>query len=230
MAITLSPRWGATVCLVMLATSALSAADLEQYRDFRLGSSTAAVAKAAGADLGRDLTTIHRQPALLQELRWRPPLDLDRGIGGDSVRSVVFSFIDDQLFTIVVGYERTRTEGLTKADMIAALSAVYGAGGPVSSSPRPSGGYALDAPTTLAQWRSSDTTVRLQHQDYNGEYALTVTSVVLEQRARKAQATAAATDVREAPARDAALRKSEAEAARERAAKTRSTNKETFDP
>ena len=230
MTITLSPRLGATACLVVLAASALSAADLAQYRDFRLGNSTAAVGTATETDLGRDLTTIHRQPALLQELQWRPPLGRDRAIGGDSVRSIVFSFIDDQLFTILVNYERSRTEGLTTADMIAALSAIYGDRARLTSPPRPSGGYALDAPTPVAQWRSSDTTVTLQHHEYKGEFALTVTSVPLEQQARKAQATAVANDARDAPAREAALRKSEAVAIRERDAKTRSTNKETFEP
>ena len=225
-----SSRCGVAACLVVLAASALSAADLAQYRDFRLGNSTAAVGTAADTDLRRDLTTIHRQPALLQELRWRPPIGRDRTIGGDSVRSIVFSFIDDQLFTILVEYERSRTEGLTTADMIAALSAIYGDRAPLASPPRPSGGYGLDAPTPIAQWRSADTTVTLQHHEYKGEFALTITSVALGQQARKAQATAIANDARDAPARDAALRKSEADAVRERAAKTRSTNKETFEP
>ena len=39
----------------------------------------------------------------------------------------MFSFYNDQLFRIVVDYSHDRTEGMTQADMIEALSDVYGA-------------------------------------------------------------------------------------------------------
>jgi hypothetical protein len=39
---------------------------------------------------------------------------------------MVFDFYDDRLFRVTVDYDRKHTEGLIDADMIEALSAVYG--------------------------------------------------------------------------------------------------------
>ena len=45
----------------------------------------------------------------------------------NSIGEMVFSFVDDRLFKMTVVYERGRTTGLTNADMIAALTELYGA-------------------------------------------------------------------------------------------------------
>ena len=222
--------WVGTFAGVVTLGASVLATDLEQYRDFRLGSSTAVVAKVAGTTSARDLKTLHVRPALLQELDWRPPYNVDRSASGaDSVRRVVFSFVDDQLFRMVVEYDRSRTAGMTNDDMIAALSSAYGPRGPVPSR-MPVQHDVLDASTAIAQWRTADTSVVLQHSEYGDGYGLVLTSVRLEQLARKAQAAAAAIDAREAPAREAALLKGQRDAAREAAEKTRSTNKEAFKP
>src|SRR5688500_16829490 len=121
-----SAALGASIGLAAITTVALSAADLDRYRDFRLGSSAALVAKAAGTTEARDLKTLHLRPALIQQLQWRAPYRPEQGIGLDPVREVVFRFVDDQLFQMLVTYERSRTEGLTAADMIAAISTTYG--------------------------------------------------------------------------------------------------------
>ena len=52
---------------------------------------------------------------------WAPVAD--RG----SINEIVFSFVDDRLFRMTVVYDRSRTSGLTNADMIAALTDMYGA-------------------------------------------------------------------------------------------------------
>ena len=72
--------------------------------------------------------TIHKRPALLQDLEWRPSRWILGSVSPstDAVRQIVFSFYDDRLFRIVVDYDHERTEGLTDADMIDAISAVYG--------------------------------------------------------------------------------------------------------
>jgi len=57
-----------------------------------------------------------------------------------------------------------------------------------------------------------------------------ITSNALEALARKAQASAVIMDAREAPAREAARAKEQADAARAAAEKTRTTNKDTFKP
>lgn len=39
----------------------------------------------------------------------------------------MFSFYNDQLFRLVIDYDRQRTEGMTDADMVQTLSETYGA-------------------------------------------------------------------------------------------------------
>ena len=70
----------------------------------------------------------------------------------------------------------------------------------------------------------------LQRYDYAGEYAVVITAMRLEQRARKAQAAATALDRRDARARGLARLRILAEEAREASEKTRSVNKATFTP
>jgi hypothetical protein len=220
-------------CAVAVALGApLAAADLGQYRGFRLGSSTVAVMEMAGTSSPHDLKTLLLRPALIQELEWRPPFKPDRvAPKGDPVRRVVFSFVDDQLLKIAVEYERSRVEGLTREDMVEALSVAYGAHDrlPAPGGER-SGDDALDAAAVIARWRSAEATVTLQRYDYVGGYALVVASVRLEQLARQAQTAGARLDLRDTPERDAALLRTRADAAREASEKTRATNKAGFTP
>jgi hypothetical protein len=82
----------------------------------------------------------------------------------------------------------------------------------------------------IATWRHGDATITHNHTPYSGTYSLIITSIALEALARKAQATAVTMDAREAPAREAARAKEQADAARAGAEKTRTTNKDTFKP
>jgi hypothetical protein len=114
--------------LLFLSTPAVRGQDLSRYRDFQLGSSLTSVAALSGA-AASEPKTIHQRPALLQELEWRPPYFV-RGsttVQNDPIRRVVFSLYNAQLFRVVVDCDRQRTEGMTDADMVEALSAVYGA-------------------------------------------------------------------------------------------------------
>ena len=214
----------------MLAAVSVEAADLGLYREFRLGTSIADVMTRTGAS-ERDVKTIHERPALLQELSWRPPYVSTRGVERDAVAGVVFSFIDNQLFKMAVDYDRSRTEGMTKEDLIAVLSVQYG---PRSTRPAPAAARpaydSLDTPIVLARWVDADTVAALQQSEYGGGFGLVITSVPLEALAKKAQVTAATLDAREAPAREAARVKAEAAAAAASAEKTRTENKATFKP
>ena len=218
---------------VIVAASSwpLAAADPGTYREFRLGASTADVIARAGA-APRDVKKLHERPALLEELSWRPPYTTSRdATSGDSVTSIVFSFIDNQLFRMAIDYYKSRTEGLTKEDMIASLTAVYGARStaPVSA-PSRSALDRLDTPIVFARWRQGETSITLQQSPYGGGFGLVILSVPLEALARKAQATAVTMDAREAPAREAARAKAQADAAKAAAEKTRTTNRTGFKP
>lgn len=222
----------ATAGLIVATVSwPLSAADLGTYRDFSLGASTADVTARAGA-APRDVTTLHGRPALLEELSWRPPSANNAdSIGLDSVAGIVFSFVDDQLFKMSIDYDKSRTEGLTKNDMIDSLTALYGPRSTTpGSGPQRLALDSLDTPTVLARWRQGDISIALQHSAYSGGYGLVILSVPLEALARRAQATALTIEAREAPAREAARAKAQADADKAAAEKTRTTNRATFKP
>ena len=219
------------VAAMLLASSPVVAADLSTYREFTIGASTADVTARIGA-AETDLKTVHERPALLQELSWRPRYTSGRNpVERDSVAVIVFSFIDNQLFRMTIDYERGRTEGLTKEDMITSLSEMYGPRSTRQAPIAPRSSYdTLDTPIAIATWREGDATLTLNQSAYGGGFSLVITSLPLEARARKAQATAVTMDAREAPAREAARAKEQADTARAAADKTRTTNKATFKP
>lgn len=215
--------------LTVLLGSPAAAAGLDRYRDFALGASTADILTATLA-VPRDLRTLHTRPALLQELSWRPSRS-----GPDdahaSVAAILFSFLDDRLFRIGVEYSRSGTEGLSRADMTAALTAVYGPVSPLPMAPKRRASYdSLDSESPIVAWRDGDWSVVLHTSEYSGTFGLVVTSASREGLARKAQAAAVVMDDREAPAREAARLKAAAAATRAAEAETRTTNKARFQP
>lgn len=206
----------------------VSAAD--GYRDFTLRDSTAKVI-ATSESAARDLRTLHERPNLVQELAWRPSFLGRAAPERDAVLGIVFSFLDDQLFRIAVTYDPSRTEGLTRQDLIDSLSAVYGPRSALPAQARPRPIFdSVDTASPIAHWRSGDTVVTLNEMTYRGGYGLVVTSTALAASARTAQAAAETLAAREAPAREAARAKAAGDAARAAADKTRTTNKGAFKP
>ena len=105
-------------------SAATWAADLSMYRNFHLGTDLPTVAKQASADPSQAMV-IHRRPALIQDLEWRPQ-PLGPSSQREAAQDVFFSFYDGELFRIVVNYDRYETEGLTADDFVDAISATYG--------------------------------------------------------------------------------------------------------
>jgi len=111
----------------LFVVGSASAQELGDYRQFRLGSTVADVSSLT-APRASDLRVVHERPALLQDLSWRPRFATGTPIPNlDPVDEIVFSFYNDQLFKIAVRYDNTRTAGLTREDITAALSNDYGA-------------------------------------------------------------------------------------------------------
>jgi hypothetical protein len=224
----------ALVVGLILSAHALHAQDRSRYREFRLGSnlpSVAAVAKVAATGA----KTIHQRPSVIQELDWRPPYLMTGTTASqsDPVQRIVFSFYDDQLFKLVISYDRQKTNGLTDGDMIEAISTTYGApllqpslqnapavGSPINSE--------LGSP--IAQWGDVDYAVALHRSSFASEFRVVVTSPRLEMLARVAVAEAIRLDQREAPQREIDRKEKEAETTRASQEKARLANKATFKP
>jgi hypothetical protein len=222
--------FGLVAMLCVASVAAVSAATIAigEYRGFVLGTSLASVMAKTGDSVAQP-RTIHSRPALLQELTWNPTAPLRLAEGADPVQRIVFHFVDDQLYKILVEYDRDRTAGLTKADLIAALGLTYGTRGALPpASTRP--GYSLDSSVTVARWQQTDATVDLKHYEYGGGFGLAVTSPRLERAALAGTRAALVIDAREAPLKEAALIKQRDAQERETAAKRRSTNKDAFKP
>jgi hypothetical protein len=218
---------------IVCSTHAVEGQSLSQYRNFELKSNLASVSALAGVQ-SSTARVIHQRPAVMQDLDWRPSRWVSGSITAstDPVEQMLFSFYNDQLFRIVVGYGRNQTQGMTPTDMIEAITTVYGAPLPRTSRPvRPASRLETESGSPLARWGDSEHTVVLyQTSSYGAEYRLVVTDVPLDDLARKAESQASLLDNQEAPAKEVARQKKEQEDGRAAAEKARATNKEVFRP
>jgi hypothetical protein len=224
---------GVGVLGVVLSGAVAAAQDLSRYREFELGSSVAAVSTLTGV-AGSELKEIHQRPAVVQELTWRPRYSAPRPMAPDtdSVDRVVFDFYDEQLFRVTVDYERRQTEGLIDADMIEAISGIYGPPiTPVASTRRQPPAQGDYGAVTIAEWSAVGNSVKLHRlTSYATSFRLVITADTIAALARTASAQALVLDAREAPQREAAREKKEAEERRVAEEKARLTNKATFRP
>ena len=216
----------------VLGSHSLFAQESFRYREYALGTSLAAVVTISGAREPAT-KTLHVRPVTIQELEWRAPYARSGTVLVDPVHDVLFSFCDDQLYRLVVTYDRDRMEGLTDEDVIASLSTTYGV--PLLRSTVIVGSTApTDVPagtTTIAQWEDAASLLSLTRGTYSApRYQLVLTSKILDSRARDAIREALRLDTQEAPQRERDQRTKEATDARVASAKARVVNKAAFRP
>jgi len=217
---------------LVLSTHALYGQAGPHYRAFQLGGNLASVSALAGV-AATEAKVIHERPAVMQDLQWRRPYSSSgpTAVAPDSVQQIVFSFYNDQLFRLVIDYDRDRTEGLTDADMIEAISSAYGS----ESKPSPKSRVALsqlveESGTRIARWGDTDYSVVLYKSSYASGFRMIVTSPRLDALARTAETQAFRLDERDAPKREIARQKKEADDARVSQEKARTANKAGFRP
>jgi hypothetical protein len=179
--------------------SVLVAQDRSHYRTYRMGDDLSSVARKIGVAASH--AKLGPQPlGAVQELTWRAQYGR-RGVASstDPVGRLAFSFYNDQLFRIVIDYERNRTEGMTEGDMVAAIADMYGT--PSKRMPPPTGaglsrGRFVD--TVIAQWIEGDNSIVLLEADSQASFRMVVASARLEALARAAGAPAGPTYPQEA--------------------------------
>lgn len=224
-----SLRVFAIASLVALSASPLAAQDLTRYRDYALESSVASVAKLSTARES-DTKTLYEQPAKIQQLEWRTPYVKSGTEMADPVRDVMFSFVDDQLYQVVVNYDRDRIEGLTTEDIVGSVSAAYGV--PVAKRAAP-GALPVDLPQdtmVVARWEDAASLVVLTRGTYSPYFQLTLISKTLNTRARGAVKQAMRLETQTAPQRELEQRKKAVADARDASQKARAANKAAFKP
>jgi hypothetical protein len=216
---------------LILSAHVLEAQDLVKYREFQLGSGVASVATLTGAGPA-ETKMIHQRPALLQDLEWRPRY-FSRGSApqADPVDHMVFSFYNDQLYKVVVDYDARRTEGMTEADIMAAISTTYGVASiPGSKANRAAGVQYGEPDLALATWGNTEYTLTLFHVSYQNAFRLVVSSTRLTELARVAGLEAVRLDAVEAPQREIVRQRKEADDARTTEEQAKRVNLPGFRP
>ena len=221
-------RSALTSFLVFGAISTAWAGDLSRYRNFQLGTDLPTIAKQVGVSPSQ-AKAIHRRPALIQELVWRPQ-PLGPFSHAEAANEVVFSFYEGTLFQIVVNYDRYETEGLTADDFIEAISTTYGtAERPSAASMAPHTPYG-EQEEILARWQDPEYCFELIRSSYGPSFRLIGTLKALAVPAQAAITEAVRLDDKEAPQREAARVVDEKEAERVKLEKARLVNKPRFRP
>ena len=195
------------VAAIVFAASAtpVAAQGRPHYRAYAMGDSLLAISRQVGLPV-IDATTTPAVSGAVQELRWHARY-MRRGTApsGDPVDRLVFSFYEHRLFRIVIDYAPDRTEGMTESDLVAAVSAIYGA--PVRRTLVSGGGVAAPvrtAETVVAQWTRGDQSVALLALQGETAFRLIVVSSALETLARASGAREAPVDRPDWPSIEAA--------------------------
>lgn len=222
-------RSALTSFLVFGAMSAATwGADLSKYRDFQLGTALPAVARQVGVSPSQ-AKVIHRLPALIQELEWRPQ-PLGSSSQTESAQEVVFSFYDGELFRIAISYDRHETEGLTAEDFIETISATYGIAEKLTAPANAVRGRYGDQDEIVARWQDSQYYYDLIRSSYGPSFRLIGVLKRLQASEQAAITEAKRLDDLEAPQRDAVRIADEKEAKRAELEKFRLVNKPKFRP
>src|SRR5438034_6312972 len=184
-----------SIAWLAISSSVVSAEDLSKYRTFRLGMSLAGVAQQAGVT--SEARVLHQRPELIQEVMWQP----SRSSSSDSVRKVLLTFYNGELFRIVVNYDWDKTEGLTVEDIVEVLSATYGlATLPATPIPASSNVHA-DSDRIVGHWENEQHSVSLVRPSYASTFGLVICSKRLDALAQSASVEAIRLDEQEAPRR-----------------------------
>ncbi len=147
--------------MVLLSAPLIHGQDLSKYRTFSFGMSTVGLSNQVDP---KPLQTrlIHLRPAVIQELTWWPRESSGSSLQADSVWQVFFTFYNDELYRILVTYDRNATDGLTAEDMVQAISAQYGtATRPDAQISFPTNELYRSTEKVIARWEDSRYSINL---------------------------------------------------------------------
>ena len=202
---------------------------LVSYRGISLGDpiqTVLAQLKIAAADV----QAVHGDPVPVQRATWRPrPPGSGMANDADSVAEMVLTFYAGHLAQIAVIYDRARTQGLTDADLLDAMTRMYGIPLLPSVPTKVVSGPVITQ-VTVGQWEDAETRVILWREQFPNRIGLVVTSRGSEAALQQAIADGMRVENAAAPARELARRNAEADVIRARDEKIRLENKAKFKP
>jgi hypothetical protein len=212
--------------------------DLSRYREFQLGTSLLAIAKQAHMKPS-EATAIHQRPALIQEMNWHSRTYSAPPSQADSVRDILFSFYNGELFRIVVTYDQDRTEGMTAEDIVEVVSAIYGTATRHDAEIILSSTYLYSngeksvsdrSERVIARWEDSQYSLNLFQSRFQPTFGLVMYSKRLGALALAAIVESTRLDKQEAPRREAERQKKNDEETRSRQEEARRVSKASFRP
>jgi len=213
----------------VLGTSMLSAGELSTYRGLKLGMSLAAASKQVGARPS-EAKTLHQRPALIQELNWEIRSAVQTATAKpDPVKDGLLSFVNGELFRIVITYDRYKVEGMSADDMVQAISATYGTATTPTAEIAYHSNYAEAAPV-LARWEDANYSYDLVRTGDRASFAMVLYSKRLEALAQSAIVESARLDAQDAPQRELDKQKKRDDDERLALDKARALNKPNFRP
>jgi len=193
------------LCLVVLLLWAplLRAQDLSKYRHFTMGMSLTTVLKHTDQRM-TDVKVIHGRPAMIQELEWWPPNLPGSSFQSDTVKQILFSFYNGELYKISVTYDPPSTQGLTEEDMVKSISAKYGPATIVAPEIDSAAGPRFNTKqTSVASWEDVQYSVNLVRSSFSDVLGLVVLSRRVNTEAELATREAVKLDEQEGPKREA---------------------------
>lgn len=216
---------------VLLSTPLIYAQDLSRYREFQFGMNLLTVAKQADVEMS-EVRVVQQHPAMIQELEWWPGHSLSASPRADSVKEVLFSFYNGELFRMVVHYDPYWTQGLSNDDMVEAISAKYG----IATKPTAkiisfssSQGY-YDSEKVMASWEDLHYSFNLFRSTYQPTFGMVLFSKRLDALARLAIVETIRMDEREAHHGEIERQRKEDQADRATQEKVRPAYKGTIRP
>jgi hypothetical protein len=176
----------------------LSGADLSTYRGYQLGMTLKAAVSHSGMDPS-EVTVMHKRPALIQELLWRPSRFVGASSDKDPVDQVDFSFFDGHLFRIVVDYDDQKIAGLTADDLIEGISTQYGAVTRPNATIVISTEFSDETAQVLGRWDDANFSFNLVQLAYSSTFKVVIFDKRVNARAETAVAEGIRLDTEQAP-------------------------------
>jgi hypothetical protein len=197
--------------MVLIFAPLIHGQDLSKYRNFSFGMSVAAVSKQLDIT-ATELQVVHQRPARIEELTWYPPQPFDASRPAEPVEKILFSFDNGALYRMLVTYDGSATKGLTNEDMIRVISAKYGvATKPVTTVNFPTSPSYNASEKVIARWEDGQYSLNLFRSSMSDTFAVLTFDKRLDAQAAVSIAESVQLERQEAPQKEAARVKKEAD-------------------
>jgi hypothetical protein len=195
------------ILVILLSSPAVYARDLSGYRTFSLGTSLANLSQQID-ERPIDATTVHERPALIQQVSWWPPPTVKTAPGAETIQHVRFSFYNGTLYKMLVTDDGFSTRGLTPEDIEHSLTAQYGT--PTGHAGKIKNDYG-QTEQVLTGWEDSQYSINLFRFSLSNRFGLVVFTKLMDAKAEAARTEAVKLEQQEAPGKERARVKEEAD-------------------